>query len=337
MEYRQLGRSGLKVSELCLGTMTFGHGTDQSEAQRMVDRAFDAGITFFDTANSYAGAQSEVILGKALAGKRDQAVVATKFYNPMGSGPNDSGMSRYHIMNAVEASLTRLDMDHIDIYYIHHVDQQTPIEEALRALDDLVHQGKIRYIAVSNYEAWRLMEGLWTSEANGLAKFICYQPQYSLVVRDIELDILPACEYKGLGVVTWGPIGGGFLSGKYKPGERTKSGTRSAEGWAYPGSFFAPNADETLSVLLEVAEELGRSPAQVAIRWLLERPHVSSVITGARTVDHFENNVGAAEWSMPADEYNRLTEVSAPRIKYPEAMEWTRDASRLSAITGPSV
>ncbi len=337
MEYRQVGRSGLKVSELCLGTMTFGHGTDQAEAQRMVDRAFDAGINFFDTANSYAGAQSEVFLGKALEGKRDQAVVATKFYNPMGSGPNDSGMSRYHIMNAVEASLQRLGTEHIDIYYIHHVDQQTPIEEALRALDDLVHQGKVRYVAVSNFEAWRLMDALWTSEANGLAKFICYQPQYSLVVRDIELDILPACAHKGLGVVTWSPIAGGFLSGKYKPGERTKSGTRSEEGFAYPGRFFAPNADETLSALLEVAGELGRSPAQVAIRWLLERPHITSVITGARTLEHFEDNVGAAGWSMPTDAYDRLTEVSAPRVKYPEAMEWTRDASRLSAITGPSV
>lgn len=337
MEYRQVGRSGLKVSELCLGTMTFGHGTDQAEAQRMVDRAFDAGINFFDTANSYAGAQSEVFLGKALEGKRDQAVVATKFYNPMGSGPNDSGMSRYHIMNAVEASLQRLGTEHIDIYYIHHVDQQTPIEEALRALDDLVHQGKVRYVAVSNFEAWRLMDALWTSEANGLAKFVCYQPQYSLVVRDIELDILPACAHKGLGVVTWSPIAGGFLSGKYKPGERTKSGTRSEEGFAYPGRFFAPNADETLSALLEVAGELGRSPAQVAIRWLLERPHITSVITGARTLEHFEDNVGAAGWSLPTDAYDRLTEVSAPRVKYPEAMEWTRDASRLSAITGPSV
>ncbi|MFW5743446.1 MAG: aldo/keto reductase [Spirochaetota bacterium] len=337
MEYRQVGRSGLKVSELCLGTMTFGHGTDQAEAKRMVDRAFDAGMNFFDTANSYADAQSEVFLGKALEGKRDHAVVATKFYNPTGSGPNDSGMSRYHIMNTVEASLKRLGMDHIDIYYIHHVDQQTPIEEALRALDDLVHQGKVRYIAVSNYEAWRLMDALWTSEANGLAKFVCYQPQYSLVVRDIELDILPACAHKGLGVVTWGPIGGGFLSGKYKPGERTKSGTRSEEGWAYPGEFFAPNADETLSVLLGIAEELGRSPAQVAIRWLLERPHITSVITGARTLEHFENNVGAAGWTMPKEAYDRLTDVSAPRVKYPEAMEWTRDASRLSAITGPSV
>ncbi|MFW5742682.1 MAG: aldo/keto reductase [Spirochaetota bacterium] len=335
MEYRQLGRSGLKVSELCLGTMTFGHGTSEADAKRMVAAAFDSGINFFDTANSYADAQSELFLGKALAGRRDQAVVASKFYNPMGAGPNDSGMSRYHIMNAVEASLERLDMDHIDVYYIHHVDQQTPVEEALRALDDLVRQGKVRYIACSNYEAWRLMDALAVSEANGLARFICYQPQYSLVVRDIELDLVPACAHKGLGIVTWGPIGGGFLSGKYRPGERTKGGTRSEEGWAYPASFFAPNADEILGVLLEVAKELGRTPAQVAIRWILDRPHISSVITGARTLEHFESNAGAVGWSLPDEARERLTEVSKPRIKYPEAMEWARDASRLAAIRGP--
>lgn len=335
MEYRQLGRSGLKVSELCLGTMTFGHGTSEADAKRMVAAALDSGINFFDTANSYADAQSEVFLGKALEDRRDQAVVATKFYNPMGAGPNDSGISRYHIMNAVEASLKRLGMDHVDVYYIHHVDQQTPVEEALRALDDLVHQGKVRYIACSNFEAWRLMDALAISEANGLARFICYQPQYNLVVRDIELDLVPACAHKGLGIVTWGPIGGGFLSGKYQPGERTKGGTRSEEGWAYPSSFFAENADETLAVLLEIAKELNRSPAQVAIRWILERPHISSVITGARTLDHFQNNVGAAGWSLPEEARERLTEVSKPRVKYPEAMEWFRDAARLQSIKGP--
>ena len=334
MEYRQLGQSGLKVSELCLGTMTFGHGTSEADAKRMVDRSFDAGVNFFDTANSYADAQSEVFLGKALRGKREKAVVATKFYNPMGSGPNDSGMSRYHIMNAIEASLKRLDTDHVDIYYIHHVDQQTPIEEMLRAVDDLVHQGKVRYIACSNYEAWRLMEALWISDTNGLARFACYQPQYSLVVRDIELDLVPACAHKGLGIVTWAPLGGGFLSGKYRPGERTKSGTRSEEGFAYPGAFFAPNADETLAALLQVADEIGHSPAQTAIRWILERPHVSSVITGARTLDHLETNLGASGWTLPDAARTRLTEVSAPRIKYPEAIEWFRDQSRLSAITG---
>ena len=332
MEYRQLGSCGLKVSELCLGTMTFGHGTSEADAKRMVDRAFDLGINFFDTANSYADAQSEVFLGKALAKRRRDAVVATKFYNPMGPGPNDSGMSRYHIMQAVDDSLARLDMDHVDLFYIHHVDRQTPIEEMLRALDDLVRSGKVRYIACSNYEAWRLMEALWISRSEGLARFVCYQPQYNLVVRDIELDLIPACAHAGLGVVTWGPLAGGFLSGKYQPGERTLTGTRSEEGWAYPAGFFAPNADEILSVLLEVSRELGKSPADTAIRWLLEQPAVSSVIVGARTLDHFDANAKAAGWRMPADALRRLTEVSAPRVTYPEAMEWTRDESRLAAI-----
>ncbi|MFP4114824.1 MAG: aldo/keto reductase [Spirochaetales bacterium] len=332
MEYRLLGRSGLRVSELCLGTMTFGHGTDETEAQRMVDRALDAGVTFFDTANSYADSRSETILGKALGSRRDDVVLATKFYNPMGTGPNDSGMSRYHIMQAIEGSLRRLGTDHVDIYYIHHVDQHTPLEEMLRAVDDLVHQGKVRYIACSNYEAWRLVEALWTSEANGLARFVCHQPQYSLVVRDIEVDVLPVCERKGLGVVTWGPLAGGFLSGKYRPGERRKPGTRSEEGWVFPESFFAPNADETLAALLSVAAELDKSPAETAIRWLLEQSLVSSVIVGARTLAHLETNLKAAEWRMPDTALRRLTDVSAPRVPYPEAMEWPRDAVRLQAI-----
>ena len=213
MEYRRMGRTGLKVSEICLGTMTFGHGTGEAESRRIVDAAIGAGVNFFDTANSYGEGESEVLLGKALEGRRDDAVVATKFFNPMGSGPNDSGMSRLHIMQAVEASLRRLRMDHVDLYYIHHVDTQTPLEEMLRALDDLVHQGKVRYTACSNYQAWRLCEALWISDANGWARFECFQPQYSLVVRDIEQELIPLCLHKGLGVVVWSPLGGGFLSG----------------------------------------------------------------------------------------------------------------------------
>ena len=186
MEYRRLGNSGLKISELCLGTMTFGHGTDAAEAERIVHAALDAGVTFFDTADGYSDGLSETMLGNALGSRRREAVIATKVFNPMGHGPNDSGMSRVHIMHAVEDSLRRLKTDHIDLYYIHHVDIQTPLEEMLRAFDDLVRQGKIRYPACSNYEAWRLMEALWISETKGLARFAAYQPQYSLVVRDFE-------------------------------------------------------------------------------------------------------------------------------------------------------
>lgn len=337
MNYRRMGRSGLKVSEICLGTMTFGHGADEAEAKRIVDLAFDAGVNFFDTANTYGSGASEVLLGKALKGRRREAVVATKFFNPTGPGPNDSGMSRVHIMQAIEDSLRRLQMDYVDLYYIHHVDTQTPLEEMLRALDDLVRQGKVRYIACSNYEAWRLMEGLWLSDSKGWARFECYQPQYSLVVRDIEEEIIPVCQRKGLGVVVWSPLGGGFLAGKYKPGERTAAGTRSEEGWAYPERYFAPNADETLAELLKVAQELGRSPAQVANRWVLEQPAITSAIIGARTVEQARDNFLTGSWQMPADALHRLNQVSQLPHRYPRSMEDPMAERRNSAIKMPSL
>jgi aryl-alcohol dehydrogenase-like predicted oxidoreductase len=341
MKYRRMGRTGLKVSEICLGTMTFGHGADEDVAKKMVDLCFDAGINFFDTADSYGNGQSEILLGKALTGRRRDAIVATKFFNPMGPGPNDSGMSRVHIMQAIEDSLKRLGMDYVDLYYIHHVDVQTPIEEMLRALDDLVHQGKVRYIACSNYQAWRLATALCISQSNNLARFECYQPQYSLVVRDIEQELIPLCQYHGLGVVVWSPLAGGFLSGKYKPGQRTTSGTRSVEGWAYPQGYFASNADQTLSVLLEIADELGRSPAQVAIRWVLEQPAITSVIVGARTLAQLRDNLGAAGWRLEGEALQRLNDVSYLPDRYPESMEKPMrqrrdDALRMPTLNGSS-
>ena len=335
MEYRRLGKSGLKVSEICLGTMTFGHGADKAETNRMVDLALDAGVNFFDTANSYADGESEVLLGKALKGRRRDAVIATKFFNPMGTGPNNSGMSRAHIMQAIDDSLKRLQMDYVDLYYIHHVDTQTPLEEMLRAVDDLVQQGKVRYTACSNYQAWRLSEALWLSDVNGWTQFACYQPQYSLVVRDIEQEIVPLCEHKGLGVVVWSPLAGGFLSGKYKPGERTQDGTRSEEGWAYPQRFFADNADETLQTLFDVSEELGHSPAQVALRWVLEQPAMTSVIVGARHTEHLRDNLGAAGWRLDGEALQKLNEVSHLPDRYPEAMEKNMHERRDSAVDMP--
>ncbi len=335
MEYRRLGKSGLKVSEICLGTMTFGHGADEAEANRMVHLACDAGVNFFDTANSYGDGESEVLLGKALKGRRRDAVVATKFFNPMGTGPNDSGMSRRHIMQAIDDSLKRLQMDYVDIYYIHHVDTQTPLEEMLRALDDLVQQGKVRYTACSNYQAWRLSEALWISTLNGWTQFTCYQPQYSLVVRDIEQEIVPLCEHKGLGIVVWSPLAGGFLSGKYKPGERTHGGTRSEEGWAYPQRYFADNADETLQTLFDVSKELERSPAQVALRWVLEQRAMTSVIVGARHAGHLRDNLGAAGWQLHADARQKLNDVSHLPDRYPEAMEKNMHERRDSAVDMP--
>ena len=337
MEYRRMGRTGLKVSDLCMGTMTFGHGADTAEAKRMVELALEAGVNFFDTADSYSNGQSEILLGKALKDRRREAVVATKFFNPMGPGLNDSGMSRVHIMNAIEDSLRRLDMDYVDIYYIHHVDVQTPLEEMLRALDDLVHQGKVRYTACSNYQAWRLCDALWMSETKDLARFECYQPQYSLVVRDIEQELMPLCREKGLGVVVWSPLAGGFLSGKYKPGERSLPSTRSEESWAYPRRCFASNADETLSTLLETAKELGRSPAQVALRWVLEQPGITSAIIGARNEEQLRDNLGASGWRMEREALERLNTVSYLPDRYPELTEKNMHERRDEAVQMPSL
>lgn len=332
MEYRRMGRTGLKVSELCLGTMTFGHSADEEESRKIVDLALDKGVNFLDTANTYADTRSEQYLGRILQDRRKDVVLATKFFNPTGPGPNESGMSRVNIMNAVEDSLRRLQTDWIDVYYIHHVDTQTPLEEMLRAMDDLVRQGKVRYTACSNYEAWRLATALGISDANGWARFDCYQPQYSLVVRDIEQELIPLCEYAGLGVVVWAPMAGGFLTGKYKPGERTAAGTRSEEGWAYPQPYFAANADDTLKTLLAVAGRIEQTPAQVAVRWVMEQPGITSAIVGARTADQLSDTLQAAEFELPELERARLSEVSYLPPRYPTAMEANMHERRDGAV-----
>jgi aryl-alcohol dehydrogenase-like predicted oxidoreductase len=337
MEYRRVGRSGLKVSELCLGTMTFGNGADQAEARRILSLSLDAGVNFIDTANTYADGAAETMLGELLGPRRHDVVLATKAFNPTGSGPNDAGMSRLHIMRAVEDSLRRLRTDHIDLYYIHHVDVQTPLDEMLRAFDDLTTAGKIRYAACSNYEAWRLMEALWISDTQHLARFICYQPQYSLVVRDIEEEIIPVCELKGLGVVVWSPLGGGFLSGKYQPGETSRAGARSAEGWGFPLRFFAANRDKILATLLQVADGLGRSPAQVAVRWVLDQSFITSAIVGARTAAQLRDTLHASGWRLPADALARLDAVSAPQRRYPRSMEDAMRDRRDSAVRMPTL
>ena len=335
MDYRRVGRSGLKVSEICLGTMTFGRGADEAESGRMVAAAMDAGVNFFDTADGYNNGVAEEMLGNILRNRRREAVIATKFFNPMGGGPNDSGMSRLHIKNAVEDSLRRMKTDYIDLYYIHHVDVQTPLEEMLWALDDLVRQGKVLYTACSNYEAWRLMEALWISDSKGWTRFDCYQPQYSLVVRDIEQEIAPVCELKGLGVVVWSPMAGGFLAGKYKPGERQVKGSRSEEGWALPDRFFVANCDEVLGTLLDVARELNRSPAQVALRWVLDQPFITSAIVGARNTDQLRETLAAAGWKLAEEARARLDKVSTLPHRYPRSFEESMAERRNAAVKMP--
>jgi aryl-alcohol dehydrogenase-like predicted oxidoreductase len=275
------------------------------------------------------------MLGNALKGRRDDAVIASKFFNPMGGGPNDSGMSRLHIKQQVEASLKRLQTDYIDVYYIHHVDHQTPLEEMLRALDDLVRQGKVLYTGCSNYEAWRLMEALWISDSKGWARFDCYQPQYSLVVRDIDEEIVPACEAKGLGVVAWSPLASGYLAGKYTPGSLKVQGTRSAEGWGFQNRFFSPNHAEILQTLLDTARELERSPAQIALRWVMDQPFMTSAIVGARNAEQLKETLAAGGWRLPDEARARLDKVSAQAHRYPRAFEDPMPERRNSAIKMP--
>jgi aryl-alcohol dehydrogenase-like predicted oxidoreductase len=337
MEYRNLGRAGLKVSEICLGTMTFGNGADQDGATKMVNTALDAGLIFFDTANSYVGGTSETMLGVALKGKRQDAIIASKFFNPMGGRPNDSGNSRLHIKQQIEGSLKRLQTDYIDVYYIHHVDHATPLEEVLRALDDLVRDGKILYTACSNFEAWRLMEALWISDTKGWERFACYQPQYSLVVRDIDEEIVPALQLKGLGCVAWSPMASGYLAGKYTPGSLKVQGTRSAEGWGFQSKFFAPNHEEILQTVLDVAKELGRSPAQVALRWVMDQPFMTSAIVGARNAEQLGETLKAGGWRLPAEALARLDQVSARPSRYPRAFEDPMPQRRSAALKMPGM
>ena len=337
MHYRNLGRAGLRVSEICLGTMTFGNGADQDGATKMVNAALEAGLTFFDTANSYVGGTSETMLGVALKGKRHDAIIASKFFNPMGGRPNDSGNSRLHIKQQIEGSLKRLQTDYLDIYYVHHVDHTTPLEEVLRALDDLVRDGKILYTACSNYEAWRLMEAMWISDTRGWERFSCYQPQYSLVVRDIDEEIVPALELKGLGCVAWSPLASGYLAGKYMPGSLKVQGTRSAEGWGFQSKFFAPNHEEILQTVLDVAREIGRTPAQVALRWVMDKPFMTSAIVGARNAEQLADTLKAGGWTLPKEAFDRLDKVSARPSRYPRAFEDPMPQRRAAALKMPGM
>ena len=337
MDYRNLGRAGLRVSEICLGTMTFGNGADQAGASRMVDTALAAGVNFFDTANSYVGGTSETMLGEALKGKRHEAVIASKVFNPMGHRPNDSGMSRLHIKQQIEGVLKRLQTDYVDIFFIHHVDHATPLEEMLRAFDDLVREGKVLYTACSNFEAWRLMESLWLSEVKGWEKFACYQPQYSLVVRDIDEEIVPALQLKGLGCVAWSPLAGGYLTGKYTPGSLKVQGSRSAEGWGFQSRFFATNHAEILQTLFDVAKEIGKSPAQVALRWVMDQPFMTSAIVGARNAEQLSETLKAGGWRLPAEALEKLNKVSAQPTRYPRAFEDPMPGRRNSAVKMPGM
>jgi aryl-alcohol dehydrogenase-like predicted oxidoreductase len=338
MEYRQLGTSGLRVSTLTLGTMGFG-GTgwatpvgqiDVDGAREQIALARDAGVNLIDTADVYSNGLSEEILGQALGGSRDDVLIATKARMPMGSGPNDAGLSRHHIIRSAEASLRRLGTDYIDLYQVHEWDGQTPLEETLGALDDLVHSGKVRYIGASNYAAWQLMKALGVSQRREFERFVSQQIYYSLQNRDVENEIVPACLDAGVGILVWSPLAGGLLSGKYRRGVEAPAGSRHLSEWNEPPVNDEQKLYDTIEIAVGIGKEHGVSAAQVALAYTLAKPGVTSLIVGARTLEQLADNLAAADLTLTPDEIARLDDVSGEPLRYPFWHQAKTSSDRLS-------
>ena len=324
MEYHFMGKTGLRVSEQCLGAMTFGRETPEAESLQMMDRFVEAGGNFIDTANVYSTGISEEIVGRWLAGRRrDDFVIATKVRFPMGDGPNEAGLSRKHILASVEASLRRLQTDYLDLYQVHAWDAVTPLEETLSTLNDLVRSGKVRYLGASNFAGWQLQKALDVSRAHGWEAFTCLQPQYNLLTRSSEWELLPLCELEGLGVIPWSPLRGGWLSGRYRrgmqaPPENSRVEMASQQNWGERWEVY--NNEHTwalIDTLFALADELGKSVAQIALRWVMQGQAVTAPIIGVRTMRHLEDNLGATGWALDEAQMARLDAASAHPLPYP--------------------
>ncbi len=292
MQYRNLGGAGVKVSPVCLGTMMFGGQTDEADSTRIIHKALEMGVNFVDTADIYNAGRSEEVVGRAIADRRDRVVLATKGRQPMGEGPNDQGASRLHLMQALDASLRRMGTDYVDIYYVHTPDDGAPIEETLRALDDMVRSGRVHYVACSNYRAWRLCEALGVSERLNFNRFACVQPLYNIVNRDIEVELTPLCREKGIGVVSYSPLARGILTGKYKLGEPFPEGSRAARD--DPRMKQAELRDASFEVAAQITahcEKKGVACTAFALAWCLANPILTAVILGPRTMAQFDDNV----------------------------------------------
>ncbi|AZM56196.1 aldo/keto reductase [Streptomyces sp. WAC 01529] len=316
MKQRFLGRTGLRVSELCFGAMMFGSGADETTSHRMLDAFTEAGGTFVDTADMYGRGVSEEVLGRWLKGRRrDELVIATKVFSTMGESPNAGGLSRKHILSAVDASLRRLGTDYIDLYQTHVWDATTPIEETLSTLDTLVKAGKVRYLGASNHSPAQLQKALDVARARCWEPYSCLQPLYNLLARESEWELLPLSAAEGVGVIPYSPLQGGWLSGKFR-----RSMAAPPEGARGSGAWRERNTEETWRVvdaLLEVADEAGRTPSQVALRWLLQRPGVTAPIVGARSVEQLADNLGCVDWELTSEQQERLTSASARPLPYP--------------------
>jgi len=329
MDSVNLGSSGLQVSRLCLGSMTFGEapegspmhgcGSDAATSHAILERALEAGVNFVDTADVYGGGLSERLIGDwfAKTGRRDEVVLATKFRFAPTEGPNHSGAQRLRILRCVEDSLRRLKTDRIDLYQVHMQDPNTPEEETLRALDDLVRQGKVLYLGASNYAAYRLMESLHVSATQHLERYVALQPQYNLLVRGIEREHVPLCERHGIGIIPWSPLAGGLLTGKYARGNERPAGARFGESDLWWSMYEAESTWKLLEVLVPLAKQLGATPGELALAWLLHKRGVDSVIFGARTLEQLDANLKAAELSLDAETVARLDEASAFDLGHP--------------------
>jgi aryl-alcohol dehydrogenase-like predicted oxidoreductase len=338
MEYRQLGRSGLRVSALSLGTMTFGGrgkfaligDVELDDARAMIDACLAAGVNLIDTADIYSDGRSEEIVGEALAGRRDDVLLATKARFGMGPGPNDAGLSRHYLIRACEASLRRLRTDHLDLYQVHEWDGQTPVEETLAALDHLVGSGKVRYVGCSNFAGWHLMKSLAVSAREHLASYVSQQIHYSLQCRDAERELLPIGIDTGVGVLVWSPLAGGLLSGKYRRGVAPPEGSRQLTDWNEPPVPDQEQLYDIVDALVEIGAAHGVSAAQVAIAWLLRRPAVASVIIGARTPLQLADNLAAAQLDLSDGDLARLERVSRVPLAYPYWHQLASASERLS-------
>ena len=340
MEMRSLGRSGLKISVLTMGTMTFGGkggfskvgGTGLGDVRRQIDLCIDAGVNLIDTANVYSGGESESLIGEALNGQRKNGLLlATKARYPMGEGPNDRGLSRWHLIRECEASLKRLRTDVIDLYQVHQWDGQTPLEETLEALDSLVRSGKVRYVGCSNFSGWHVMKALETARREHRIPFVSQQIHYTLEAREAEYELVPIALDQGLGILVWSPLAGGLLSGKHRKDQATPEGTRQFAGWKEPPIRDEPRLWRIVDTLVAIGAERGASGAQVALAWLLGKAGVTSAIIGGRTEAQFKDNLGAASLKLSADERGRLDKVSQPPLLYPYWHQAWTAKDRLSA------
>jgi 1-deoxyxylulose-5-phosphate synthase len=308
MQYRKVGRSGLKVSAICLGTMTYGSQVSEQDSINLIEHAISCGVNFFDTADAYIQGKSEEVVGKALKKSRESVVLATKVAHKSGPAVNDGGLSRKHLMKGVEDSLRRLNTDYIDIYYMHFPDKETPIEETLRALDDMVRQGKVRYIACSNFHAWRLCKALWVSDQRNLARFDCIQSPYNLLTRDIEYELVPLCASEGVGITVYNPLAAGMLTGKYDPTQAPTPGSRFLEK-GYHDRYWSQTNFKAISDIARITKENNRSMAQFALAWILNNPVITSAICSATSVKQLDENLGAAELKLSPEEVKACDDV----------------------------